>query len=361
MFACSVATPVVAPGPPPAAVCPAEGCDVARIRAIEASATPDACAAGRDAPCGGATPSECTARALGAWSEARDDRAVACVARSLSAACELGDGRGCGFAGRLALDGRGTPRDVHRGITLLDRACSDGFVLSCRVAVHWLADADHARDVPDAAQVHGRLDLQLDCLSGVGEACRELGLRYSQGREGFPRDLSRACAGYERGCALGDRVACNNLGDAYEYGDGVPRDLARSAALYDRACGAGEPLGCANLGHLIENGEGAVRDGPRARALYRDACAGGSDYGCLHEEMAAAFSLARPDSIPRALSRWQKACDARSARACAFVGILYEDGPDGQARDAQKSLQAMTRACELGEARACVWVRSRGP
>ncbi len=362
MAACAPQAVSLVPGPRPSPVCPLEGCDAKRVAAIESAANPGACAAAGDAPCGGSPAAECTTRALGAWSEATDERAVSCVARMLAEACDLGDARACTYTGRLLIDGKGLARDVTRGVGLLDRACVAGEVLACRVAVRWLADADHARAVPEGVELRARLDQLLDCLTGARDPCTEAGLSYSRGRDGFPRDLARSAEAYARGCTLDQKVACNNLGDAYEYGDGVRRDLSRAAELYDRACRGGEPLGCANLGHLIENGEGVARDVPRARALYRDACAANNAYGCMHEQMAAVESPATPAEALRALARWQRACDghtAGSARACIFVGLLYEDGPDGFARDEALSLKAFKRACDLGEARGCAWVQSR--
>lgn len=356
---CSSRVVSVAPGARPPAVCPLEGCDAQHVQAIESAATPGACAAAGEAPCGGAPAAECTTRALAAWGEATDARAVACVGRMLAESCELGDAEGCGYAGRLYLDGRGLERDAARGVALLDRACGEGVVLACRVAVRWLADAGHAQDVKDGPELRKRLDQDLDCLTGSGDLCAEAGLAYSRGREGYPRDLARSAAAYGRGCMLGQRIACNNLGDAYEYGSGVRRDLTRAGELYDCACRLGEPLGCANLGHLLENGEGTLRDVARARALYRDACAGGDEYGCFHEQMSAVESPSTRDEVRRALEKWQRQCDQRSARACAFVGLLYEDGSDGFARDEDRSIRAMTRACDLGEKLACVWVRKR--
>jgi hypothetical protein len=38
---------------------------------------------------------------------------------------------------------------------------------------------------------------------------------------------------------------------------------------------------------------------------------------------------------------------------------MYEDGPDGRTRDETKSQQAMKRACELGNRRACEWTKVR--
>jgi TPR repeat protein len=37
---------------------------------------------------------------------------------------------------------------------------------------------------------------------------------------------------------------------------------------------------------------------------------------------------------------------------------MYEDGSDGVARDDEKSMQATARARDLGDARACEWVKS---
>ena len=145
-------------------------------------------------------------------------------------------------------------------------------------------------------------------------------------------------------------MSCNNLGDASEYGRGVSRDFEHAASLYQRACSLGEALGCANFGHLLENGEGVARDVARARALYADACRSGEPYGCLHGEMTDSHG---------GLDSWQRACDRGDARACTFVGIVYEDGPDGFHRDKERSLRALERACKLGDRRGCALASRR--
>ena len=40
------------------------------------------------------------------------------------------------------------------------------------------------------------------------------------------------------------------------------------------------------------------------------------------------------------------------------IDLLSALGPDGVARDEEKSMQAMARACDLGDTRACEWVKS---
>ncbi len=271
-------------------------------------------------------------------------------------ACDLGDAPACSYAGRMTLEGDGLDPDEERGLAMLDRACAAGERIACQVGVRWLADANHRRGSHGSVDLRELFDVMLDCLDGNRDQCWAAASDYATGSNGFPRDAVRSSAAYERACTLGHVAACNNLGDAFEYGNGVRRDLAHAGELYERACRMGEALACGNLGHLVENGEGRPRDLPRARQLYRDACAAGSLYGCLHQQMSAVDSPATPEQAARTLERFQRACDARDGRACAFVGIMYEDGPDGLSRDEDKSSAAMKRACTLHVSEACAWV-----
>ena len=271
-----------------------------------------------------------------AWSEATDDRDVACVAQMLGDACSLQDARACAFAGRtrsMAGARRGTCRAVSRCWCVPATA---GVAMACGVASHWLGEASHATDVPGGQELLARLEGQRTCLAGQSEACFQIGVLFYYGREAFPRDRASSSRAFSRGCDLGDSRACNNLGDAMAYGDGVDCDVEGAASAFLKACRLGEALGCANLGYMAEHGEGVPRDVPRARSLYRQACTAGDVYGCLHLDLLAAQDAGAPRDPDRALAHWRHACDGRVARACAFVGVMYEDGPDGIARDEEK-------------------------
>ena len=360
LAACDRGPTSIAPSAPLAPVCPLEGCDGARAARIESRHAPDACPSAGEAPCAGASPTECAARALAAWGDAQDDREVACVARMLTEACSLGDAPACGYAGRMWLDGRGVTPDIERGLGLVLQSCEGGVAPACMAGLRWLSEARREQSVKDGPELHKRLDDEHSCLMGSADACMQLGLSFYAGSAPYPRDLARAAVEYQRGCDLGNGLACSNLGDAYEYGTGVPRDLSHAATLYERACRIGKALGCSNLGHLLKHGEGVTRDVARARALFRDACTGGDIYGCLHSALLVAEEAGAPRDPPRSVDHWQRACDARDARACAFVGLLFEDGPDGYARDEARSQQAMSRACDLGPREGCLWLRSHG-
>jgi TPR repeat protein len=294
-----------------------------------------------------------------AWSEAQDAHALACVVRTLTEACTLGDARSCGLAGRLWIDGHGVPRDPVRGLSMVARACDGGDALACMAGARWLADADHVREAHADTGLRGRLIAEHGCLQGEAADCLRAAIAF-EGGEGAPtRDPARSVQQYTRGCDLGNSLACNALGVALDYGEGTAHEPERAVAAFERACKMGDSLGCANLGYMLENGEGTARDVARARLQYRDACTSGNVYGCLHEEMLAAQDAGAPRDRDRAFAYWRRACDGRDARACAFVGVMYEDGPDGRARDEAKSQQAMKRACELGNRRACEWTKAR--
>lgn len=229
-----------------------------------------------------------------AWSVAQDARAIACVARTLTEACSLGDARSCGFAGRLLLDGRVEPRDAVRGLAMVVRACDDGERIACSAAVRWLLDADHVQEAHAETGLRDWLIAEQRCLTSEASECLRAALSF-EGGEGAPaRDPARAAQQYARGCNLGNSLACNALGVALDYGEGVARDPERAVAAFERACKMGDSLGCANLGYMFENGEGVARDEPRARSLYRDACTSGNVYGCLHDEMLAAQDAGAP-------------------------------------------------------------------
>ena len=115
-----------------------------RARERERPST-SACAAAGDAPCAGASAGECTARALSAWSEATDDRDVACVARMLADACSLA-GRARLRVRRTAVARRSrhSPRRAARARHAAARAATAAWRWPAASAARWLGEGSHA-------------------------------------------------------------------------------------------------------------------------------------------------------------------------------------------------------------------------
>ncbi|HLK41204.1 MAG TPA: hypothetical protein VKU41_30845 [Polyangiaceae bacterium] len=61
---------------------------------------------------------------------------------------------------------------------------------------------------------------------------------------------------YTRACDGGSAVGCSNLGIVFSEGrDGATRDDARAQAMFQRACDLGSPAGCGNLGALLRSSD----------------------------------------------------------------------------------------------------------
>jgi TPR repeat protein len=256
----------------------------------------------------------------------------------------------------MALGAIGEARDSKRGIEMLVSACYAGIDLDCAVAKQWLDALHHATDIPHGEDLAARMELQRVCLSGSAQQCYDLGILLDRGGPGLAPDGSHAVQALARGCNLGLAESCDGLADVLWYGRGVAQDRPRATAVYERACKLGLPNGCANVAFAMEFGAHSVKERTRALLLYGEACRAGSVYACFHVAMRDAQDRAGLRDPQAALARWSAACERGDAQACAFAGVMWEDGPDGQARDEEKSQSAMTRACDLHNDRACQWL-----
>lgn len=90
---------------------------------------------------------------------------------------------------------------------------------------------------------------RLDCATGVGGACQELGLAYEMREdlwghpvkgEGVKRDDRKAAHYFRLACDHGVEDGCRRLAHLYEAGKGVRKDLDEAARLYAKGCGEGE-------------------------------------------------------------------------------------------------------------------------
>ena len=69
-----------------------------------------------------------------------------------------------------------------------------------------------------------------------------------------------AVAAFDDACVKGDAEACRNLGVLYSEGNGVPKDPVRALALYGQACDKDNAAACNNLGLVLLQGHGVDPD-----------------------------------------------------------------------------------------------------
>jgi TPR repeat protein len=137
--------------------------------------------------------------------------------------------------GQMYIDGRGVPKDVRRGVLLLEGVAQGGRV--------W-------------TQV-------------------KLAQLYERGADGLPADQGRAVAYYRMAAEAGNRAGLYELARLHATGKGVLLDGRRAVELYQQAAAAGEDRAYGRLGQLYADGEVVPRDQAEADKWFAKAAESG--------------------------------------------------------------------------------------
>ena len=103
-----------------------------------------------------------------------------------------------------------------------------------------------------------------------GRICYVLGYAYDTGR-GRPMDKTEARQFYEKGAALGEPLAWENLARMQLAGEGGPADHAAAAVWLQKAADAQDGMSCLYLARMYHTGDGVPRDEQKAKALLQKA------------------------------------------------------------------------------------------
>lgn len=171
-------------------------------------------------------------------------RLYAAAAVNYQELAETGDGNAQNRLGQMLVDGLGVPKDVTRGVWLLERAAEQG-------------------NSPAQAR---------------------LGQLFEQGEEGLPADPARAAHYYQMAIDAGYTSALYKLASLYASGEGVPADGRRAAELYQQAAATGQTRAYGKLGDLYAGGELVPQDHAVANRWYSE--------GARHGDGRAALKLA---------------------------------------------------------------------
>ena len=80
--------------------------------------------------------------------------------------------------------------------------------------------------------------------------------------------------------------------------------------------------------------------------------------GCAQAADAHLRGQGTAKNLEMAAREFTTACDGGIALACSNVGFMYKTG-DGVVRDEVRALGYLTRACSLGMAQACRWLKEQ--
>jgi uncharacterized protein len=165
--------------------------------------------------------------------------------------------------------------------------------------------------------------LNLQCLTGDLQHCRQLGDMYAAG-SGVPQDFARAASLYERVCDAGVAEACNSLGDIYARVPGFESQAKRVPALYERSCTADNAAGCLNRGLLAhESG-----DYGQAAGFFEHACFNGSAAGCYQLALVFENTEGVGKDLAKAVTLFEQGCDDQHVESCVALVRLFSDGTE---------------------------------
>jgi TPR repeat protein len=144
--------------------------------------------------------------------------------------------------------------------------------------------AEHLSSLSLPREEDERIPAELLARAKSGDASSqyEIGLKYTQGKEGVVKDekkafywFSQAFKIYEPAAFAGEAEAQYKLGIMYSLGRVVDKDLDQSRGWYEKSAAQGHPKALYNLGTIYENGKGVEKDGKKALELYEQSAAKG--------------------------------------------------------------------------------------
>lgn len=193
--------------------------------------------------------------------------------RYYHAACERGEAVACGRKAEIMSNGVIGVGLKHLARPLLEKGCSANDQDSCyELAMALSSSMD---------RIGAKALLEPLCAEAYGKACGSLGL---MAENASPKDLPRAAAMYDRGCALQDEYSCLNGGKLYYFGaNGVAKDWPRARNMLTSACGTTNWLvadSCAIAAKMYIDGEGGQASSEIAMLMLKRGCDMRSDTSC---------------------------------------------------------------------------------
>lgn len=256
--------------------------------------------------------------------------------------CQHSDSSACGELGLTLIrksKSANDDRDFGRALVLLEIACGDGDSRACMAL-----GAYYGGDTRKTAQARGRNILHRTCGRRVARACTMLGdILLSQGAA----ERGPAAAMFRSGCALGDSMSCEWLGDM-ELPGNVSGGRWLPEALFAEACSMGRLSSCHKMA-LLELADQARRDdGIR---LLRGTCTAGFGPSCTALFLSLAPLIGERPDCEQARPFATSACSAGTASGCAVAdACTLADAASGAA-----ALDRLRQQCASGAPLGCLY------
>jgi TPR repeat protein len=195
--------------------------------------------------------------------------------------------------------------------------------------------------------------LERSCKRGGMGDCSQLAFLYRTGGAPGGKSPAKTLAYELEGCDLGSVSACSAAGKLLVEGKGVKRDLGRAAALFEKGCAPPPPPpkfasmskdACVGLSEMHLTGKGAEKSPAKAVAVLERGCAEKRNFTCV--ALAALHAKGAKGLEPnpaKAEQLLRDACGRNDANACAELGKQLEKSDLGIARAFYEDACARTK------------------
>ncbi|MEM6533863.1 MAG: hypothetical protein AAF654_14680 [Myxococcota bacterium] len=240
--------------------------------------------------------------------------------------CTLNDGSSCDALARSYDRARpGSKADPGQALQFYARACKMEIAPSCVAAGRMFIDG---RGTPVNLQQAGTLFEQA-CNAQYAPGCVNLGKLFRAAKD-IPGNEAKALSAYSQACRFQDLESCNEVGVAYEDGLGTEKYPERARKLYEMTCENKSGQGCALLGFMIERGatKGSVET---ALEYYKKGCKLKDNNACTKLDIAKLGRCPAGTSIVRT------------------IGAYECQSPDGNKHGPYRSVYSVGRAKSIGQ------------
>lgn len=168
-------------------------------------------------------------------------------------------------------------------------------------------------------------------------------------------DVQTAISYYERSCAMGSGIGCNNLANIYAEGVLVTHDDPKAFHYIRKSCDLGYGVACYRAGYITLVGKLTPRDMNKVRAYYKRACDLGDTVGCydLGYVYLDVHSIKVTKQPEKAYALFERLCtEERFMKACTTQGHMLLKGED-VAKNTAKAKEIFRMACSEDEPFAC--------
>lgn len=230
-------------------------------------------------------------------------------------ACELQDGRGCGFVAGFYLRGNVVAKDPQKTLEYAKKGCDLKDGRSCGLIAECYENGFGVNQDVNMANAYNIKGCELN----DPKACDSIGLVYQKAQDYISANeaFSKACEGEIGG-------GCYELGVSYWGGLGVVQNINAAMDYFVKSCDLNSPEGCETLGMIYSQGIGVQGNISKAQSYYKKGCKLGSQSSCQAAQQSNRQYSVKPATTGSYKQNATRSANIQTVRPSYQYNMNYE-------------------------------------